>query len=707
MTPHSHFNRITFTLVLLVSCLYIFHVDVAEATVRRGKISLNGRYSVRANGCKLSFGLNSTSSVTRIKCKTVGRSNTRIQPGRGRAVLLLKDSIILTGKSCFLKKMVIKNQRIDLLCQSTDPDATPTPTATPTVTPTANINLVFDAGRALAVSDLRNSNTDNPTGSYPNLCGTNGVEGLFGVTGSIVAIDRRPQNGMLYAIGYTTGETTMQLFTISSDKCVATAIGSSGTFVESDGSTPVVIASDAATRFDMDFNPVADRIRVVSSNGRNFRINPNTGAFVDGDLGQGSSVSGLNMDGPTQGNTSSVEGAAYTNNQSNSTVTTLYTLDSFSDKFCRQSPPNTGTQVCSALSIPLDGVIGFDILPGVNVTGSDLGVASGLGYSIVQTSGDSARKLAKIDLVSGAVDSVGVIDNATTPRLKSFAVMQPDGVSLIGLSAAGDALMRFNSKSPTTVTTVATSGVNAGETLVGLDFRPSTGQLFSLGINPTADTGTLYMLDPQTGAATVVGSTGLVAFVDASSNPIDLPDVSVGYGLNFNPVVDRIRVVTGTGLNFRINPVTGAPIDGDTGSAGTQTDPNLNGASSVAHGDAYTNSSAGNTVTTLYTLNGTTDALYLQIPANAGTQAAPIQVMLNGTVLDFSVVNGFNIPADVRVTTSDTSVTSGNAYAALTVGGTTSLYDINLATGAATNMGSIGAGTTTISGLAVANRTAE
>ncbi len=105
------------------------------------------------------------------------------------------------------------------------------------------------------------------------------------------------------------------------------------------------------------------------------------------------------------------------------------------------------------------------------------------------------------------------------------------------------------------------AGVTAGETLVGIDYRPQTGQLFSFGVNATTDTGTVYIIDPQTGAASVVGSAGLVAFVTTAGAVVDLPPVSAGYGFDFNPTVDRIRVVTGTGLNFRLNPNNGVPVD--------------------------------------------------------------------------------------------------------------------------------------------------
>jgi hypothetical protein len=85
---------------------------------------------------------------------------------------------------------------------------------------------------------------------------------------------------------------------------------------------PVTITG---TGLGMDFDPIFDRLRVVTNSSQNFRMNPNTGAFVDGNLG-GGVVVGLNMDGAINGGTTNVNGAAYTNSAPNTTITTLYTL---------------------------------------------------------------------------------------------------------------------------------------------------------------------------------------------------------------------------------------------------------------------------------------------------------------------------------------------------------------------------------------------
>lgn len=518
------------------------------------------------------------------------------------------------------------------------------------------------------------------------------------VTGdTLVSIDRRPQNGFLYGLGYNATAGTVQLYSISATTAVAVPIGAVGAFVATDGTTSVRIGVDATTTFGMDFNPSVDRVRVVNSAGQNFRMNPNNGALVDGDL----MSPGVNMDGGINGPTMSVQETAYTNSSPSVTVTTQYTVDQITDAVCIQNPPNTGTQtLCQTLSIPVETVQGFDIPPSVTVATS-AAVATGSGTAIVRASGRTQDEIVNINLATGAVTSAGPI---AATGVVGIALQQPAAMPMIALSADGTQLMRFLSTTPGTATTVTIAGVTAGETLVGIDFRPQTGQLFSFGVNATTDTGTVYIIDPQLGTATIVGTAGSVAFVTTAGAGVDFPAVSAGYGFDFNPTVDRIRVVTGSGLNFRLNPNNGAPVDNNAMAAdGINPDGSINGQPAGSTGvtaAAYTNSfgqSLTGGVTTQYVIDPVSNTLFIQNPPNNGTLTAGQTITVNGNTLDFAEANGFDIPSSVKVTASATPAT-GLGYAALTVGSTTRLYSIDLSNGRATNLGSLSAG---VSGLAV------
>lgn len=559
-------------------------------------------------------------------------------------------------------------------------------------------NILLSSNR-LAFIDLNAPNSSLATPSA--------ITGIS-IGDTLVSIDRRPQNGFLYGLGYNAGAGTVTLYTIHPETSFATPLGVAGGFVGADGTTPVMIGGgNANTRFEIDFNPAVDRVRVISSLGENFRMNPNTGTVVDGNLGGADgSVTGTNMDGSLKvGATSTpAQGTAYTNNvANNSAITTQYTLDETTDSLYIQNPPNMGAlSLGKVLSPTVASILGFDIAPGVNASASSTPVTSGSGFALVKTGASSAESLATVDLVTGVLSNITAITGGTGAI--GLAVQQPASAAVIALSSNGTSLLRFAANTPGATTSVAITGITLGESLVGIDFRPTTGQLYALGINPILDNGTLYRIDPQLGTATAIGTAGSIAYVGVDgTTAVDLPDpATVGYGFDFNPTVDRIRVTTSSGLNLRMRPDTGAPVDGNA-SPGVNPDGAINGAVTDVDGSAYTNSVAGmtgTTVTTLYNLSSATSQLTIQSPPNNGTQTSATKLRVGGADLVFTAVNGFDIPSDVRVTTSDMPVTSGFGFAALKVGGIRQLYRINLVSGAAENLGTIGA-SDDLRGLAV------
>jgi hypothetical protein len=123
---------------------------------------------------------------------------------------------------------------------------------------------------------------------------------------------------------------------------------------------------------------------------------------------------------------------------------------------------------------------------------------------------------------------------------------------------AGTILNRFDTATPATITdSKPVTGLQTGETLQGIDFRPTTGVLFALGVVNDAgatSSGRLYTINLATGAATQVGTT---PFSTA------LPD-GASYGFDFNHTVDRIRVTNDADQNFRLDPTNGALLGPDT-----------------------------------------------------------------------------------------------------------------------------------------------
>lgn len=545
------------------------------------------------------------------------------------------------------------------------------------------------AATAFAVVDttlLRIETTDSSVGAQTPITGL--------VAGDeIVGIDVRPQNGMLYGLGFNPVAGTVQLYAISHRTAVARPVGAPAAFVTAAGA-PRPVGAGAATRFGLDFNPAVDRVRVVNSAGQNFRLNPNNGAPVDGDAVN----AGVQMDGDVNGATTAVDGTAYTNAVANTTITTQYTLDASSDAIHVQNPPNAGTQT-QALPLTLggspldvDAAGGFDIAPGVNAPASNMPVSSGSATALLRVAGVGA--LYRIDLVSGAATLLGTpaLPAGTLRGFAVFGAAVEGELAAIALSGTSLQLSRFNTGTPGTQTVVTLTGIVAGESLVGVDWRPATGQLFGVGVNEVANNGSVYLIDPQTAAAAVIGVAGQLQWVDTLGNPVDLPAASAGWGVDFNPLVDRIRLVNAAGLNARANPITGAPIDGDAGAPGVQPDVAISvsggGAASIA-ATAYSNSFDGTTLTTQYTLDAAQGRLFIQNPPNNGTQTSPRPVTLGGAPLAFTAVSGFDIPPSVQVGAANAPVDFGFGLALLEVGGVGSLYRIELGSGAATLVGTL------------------
>jgi len=228
--------------------------------------------------------------------------------------------------------------------------------------------------------------------------------------------------------------------------------------------------------------------------------------------------------------------------------------------------------------------------------------------------------------------------------------------------SSGQSLVSFDSSSPGSLLSgVAISGLQTNETIKGIDFRPSTQQLFALGSSSR-----LYTLHPVTGVATEVPPNG--AFTPTLNGS--------AFGFDFNPVIDRIRVVSNTRKNYVLNPNDGSAT-GVTDLFYGPADPNFGASPNVAF-SAYTNNvSPAPASTQLYGIDSGLDILVTQANS-AGTlgTVGPLGVNIGAT-------GGFDI-----------SGTSGIAFAALQpVGSSVSnLYSIRLINGLATNLGQIDGG---------------
>lgn len=242
---------------------------------------------------------------------------------------------------------------------------------------------------------------------------------------------------------------------------------------------------------------------------------------------------------------------------------------------------------------------------------------------------------------------------------------------------ASNQLIQFNAGQPQkTLSSRALTGLAAGDTLVGIDYRVAKGQLFGLGVS-----GQLYRIDTKTSAASAVGT------------PVGLPAGATEWGFDFNPTVDRIRVVSNTGFNMRLHPDTGAVIDSDPNTPGLQLDGRLQYDSSDVNASqpanvvaaGYTYNKDNEKITTNFALDGKLGVLVHQ-----GTKEGVQPPVSPNTGKLFTVgslgVGGFD------KATLDISDVSNAAYSAITTGGQSVWYRIDLATGKATRIAGIAGG---------------
>jgi hypothetical protein len=231
-------------------------------------------------------------------------------------------------------------------------------------------------------------------------------------------------------------------------------------------------------------------------------------------------------------------------------------------------------------------------------------------------------------------------------------------VPVVGITISNK-LVRFDTDSPGLITGVTNiSGLQVGEQIQAIDVRAATGDLYGVG-----SSNRLYLIDPATGLASPVGT--FTPFLNGTF-----------FDADFNPTTDRLRVVSDARQNLQLNPDSAASV----------VDPNLTYAAGDINaalnpnivGIAYTNNFGGAASTTLYGIDWRLDTLVIQADTTDDTGRL---LTVGALGVDTTAFVGFDVAPG-----------SGIAYASLTLQGDTvsRLFNINLTTGTATQVGTIG-----------------
>ncbi|CAN5267764.1 DUF4394 domain-containing protein [soil metagenome] len=245
------------------------------------------------------------------------------------------------------------------------------------------------------------------------------------------------------------------------------------------------------------------------------------------------------------------------------------------------------------------------------------------------------------------------------------ATVGAQAVTLIGLNSQNQ-ISRIDTANIGAATNLDITGLAAGDRFIGIDTRPKDGMVYGVTLSNK-----IYTVNELTGAASFVA--GL------SSNIVQS---NLGYGIDFNPVADfgtgaSLRLVSSAGNNYALNASTGAVAFSGSIAAGF---------TGVAYSNATLKPVAAPASTSLYYIDSSSDSLAVA----TGAFNAPTITTVGALGVDVLKANGFEL------------LSNSQAYAALNVDAGSSLatgiYSINLATGAASLLGTYNG---TLSGLTI------
>lgn len=427
----------------------------------------------------------------------------------------------------------------------------------------------------------------NPATLTPDIA----ISGLpAGMT--IAGIDYRPNTGELYGLAYNSALTSnnAQLFVINPTTGMATGIG-----------TPVTLNLGTGG-IGFDFNPTVDRIRIVAENGMNYRMHPTTGAIAATDGNLAYAATDINA-----GTTPHVIACGYTNSYIGSETTTLFNYDKGLDVLVSQVPPNNGTLNtigASGLAVntvtPTAGMdIYFDPVTKTNMAYINANVGSAANDNLYRIN-LSTGQTTNLGNIGAPVRDIAAVIDRTVPQ-------DYTGVLIYALTRVNSNLITFSTDNPTLIRSLKPiTGLTNNHRIAGMDVRPADLKLYALGYNDTTQDFGVYRIDTATGAATKIGTGGTMAL-----------GMGERIGFDFNPTVDRIRVIATNEANYRLHPETGALVATDTmlsyaaGDLHTGENPDISAV-------AYTNSYKNAVSTTLYGVDAMNGAFVSVAPPNAG-----------------------------------------------------------------------------------------
>ncbi len=360
---------------------------------------------------------------------------------------------------------------------------------------------------------------------------------------TLVAMDVRPSTGEIHVLSsrrslYSVSAAGAASFLISIPELGAGSLG-------------------AGDKFDMDFNPTGEAVRLVNTQTRNnvrVVLSPavaiGNGGANDEPLSYAPSAD--NGDGPN------IVGLGYSNNFAQTTSTRLFGIN-VDLKTAGEPQPAHRIELVELTSetaghfnrvVPLKDLGIPATSPNSGFGGYDVSPNTGSHYfSLVPDSDLSRAHLYMVNApgTSATFVDLGAFGNATEVRDIAIPSTIPSVPGfVVTKDASGHKLSSFDSASPGRLfATKPIVGLSPNENILAIDRRPKTDSLYVI-----TSASRLLRLDRTSAICTPIGTRPFA---------IPLADPTLA-GMDFNPAGDAIRVVSGT-QNFVLDPESGAATE--------------------------------------------------------------------------------------------------------------------------------------------------
>lgn len=212
----------------------------------------------------------------------------------------------------------------------------------------------------------------------------------------LLGIDYRVAKGVLFALA-----SSGRLYTLDTDKAMLKPVASAPSAV-----------LPAGAQFGFDFNPAADRIRVVSDSGQNLRLHPDTGAAVDGNAAadgvQADTTLAYRAGDVNAGQAAQLLAAGYTYNKTDEKLTTNYAIDGRLGLLVMQGSREGSVPAVSPNTGQL-GTVGTLGLGPVTEAAFDIADVSNAALAAVRTAAMPRTRLHLVDLQTGRATLLGTV----------------------------------------------------------------------------------------------------------------------------------------------------------------------------------------------------------------------------------------------------------------------------------------------------------